>query len=145
MPLTMHMQQLKINFQARMRNTAEANELRKVKKKNKATIDRKTGEIEKIQKHSRRNQRRTIEHNADISNNQRSQRHVHEQPSSNAEDDQKKLSSNMKNSLNQALLATQPQPHSNQNDECRQRFAQAAQRVKQSRKRFSDSDENRSH
>ena len=33
MPLTMHMQQLKINFQARMLNTAEANELRKAKKK----------------------------------------------------------------------------------------------------------------
>ena len=41
MPLTMHMQQLKINFQIRMRNTAEANELRKVKEKIKQRLTEK--------------------------------------------------------------------------------------------------------
>ena len=51
----------------------------------------------------------------------------------------------MKNSLNQTLLATQSQSHSNQNDECKQKFAQIAQKIKQSKKRFNDLDKNRDH
>ena len=43
MPLTMHMQQLKTNFQARMRNTVGADELRKAKEKIKQRLAGKQG------------------------------------------------------------------------------------------------------